>query len=91
MWSDVAIGLCGCVADDVDIGGGQGWPLEAMLNNLTATALGGKLSLFLYLPSPTWILFLFSLIHYPIPSMYVPKSNISSACYIIKISSACSA
>lgn len=29
-------------ADDVDIGGGQGWPFEAMLNNLTATALGGK-------------------------------------------------
>lgn len=37
-----AIGLCSCVADDVDIGGGQGWPLEAMLNNLTATALGGE-------------------------------------------------
>lgn len=27
---------------DAGIGGGQGWPFEAMLNNLTATALGGK-------------------------------------------------
>lgn len=34
-------GLWTSGAYDVDIGGGQGWPLEAMLNNLTATALGG--------------------------------------------------
>lgn len=37
-----ADGLCASGVNDVDIGGGQGWPLEAMLNNLTATALGGK-------------------------------------------------
>lgn len=36
-------GLWGCAADDGDIGGGQGWPFEAMLNNLTATALGGEM------------------------------------------------
>lgn len=32
--------LVWCLKDG-GIGGGQGWPFEAMLNNLTATALGG--------------------------------------------------
>lgn len=38
----VGDGFRGGARDNVDIGGGQGWPFEAMLNNLTATALGGE-------------------------------------------------
>lgn len=40
--------LCEDGTEDGSIGGGQGWPFEAMLNNLTATALGGMIMFFLY-------------------------------------------
>lgn len=40
--ADIVDVLRWSAGEDVGIGGGQGWPFEAMLNNLTATALGGK-------------------------------------------------
>lgn len=45
--ADIVNGLRWSVGEDVGIGGGQGWPFEAMLNNLTATALGGKGTFFI--------------------------------------------
>lgn len=47
----VGDGFRGGARDNVDIGGGQGWPFEAMLNNLTATALGGES---LIIIQPVW-------------------------------------